>query len=540
MVYELRITLTDVGVPVWRVVQVDEDINFHDFHLLIQAAFDWTNSHLFGFHVDKSNGEKVEWVEITDQEIDRRFMPRRIQTYKTKEAVLSNWLVKPKDKITYTYDFGDNWEHKIELLKIVEADEKVEYPLCIRAKNEAPPEDSRLGIIEGEIDLVAHDNKKVRDAVNDMIQFGVNELNVMEEFQFDEPSNESSAFVSQEVKASPVWEKTLEITKAFLQREPWETLTENDLFVLVEPNTNQYLFCKVCSYAAGKENTLEIYVGLDGLFTYLALESGENLVLDGLQKAHVLFVSFEDYEDLSTEDYQLIQAHSTTFQGQKAWPIYASFEPGYYPWMMDEDDALLTQFAMDQILHIVDDVKDGLVIPSPIESQMILIRELDKDATEENVFKNRFSDLDALLREEAEETLVLSELEIKRFSKLKEILTSSIEFTITPIKIPVQMEEGTRPFYAPTVVALDVETGEIYYQEIFDEPQNIDMVQRIFLNTMTKLGGIPNVIYTDSATGRAILPFLDIQNFNLEIVDKLEGIDELLDDLTQFIQNEEG
>src|SRR5699024_11662301 len=102
-------------------------------------------------------------------------------------------------------------------------------------------------------------------------------------------------------------------------------------------------------------------------------------------------------------------------------------------------------------------------------------------------------------------------------------MTSSIKLTIPPIKITVQMAEGTRPFYATTVVDLDVETGELYYQEIFDEPQNIDMVQRIFLNTMTKLGGIPNIIYTDSATGRAILPFLDIQSFNLEIVDKLEG-----------------
>src|SRR5699024_6342841 len=441
-----------------------KDINFHDFHLLIQTAFDWMNIHLYGFHIDKSNGEKVEWVEITDQEIDSTFMSRQIQTYKPREAVLSDWLIKPKDKITYTYDFGDNWEHKIELLKIIEADEEVEYPRCIRAKNDAPPEDSRFEIINGEIDLVAPDNKEIRDEVNDMIQFGVDEINLMEEFQVDEQGNESSFSASQEVKASPVWEKTLEITKAFLQNKPWETITENNLLVLVEPNSNQYLFCRVCNYKEGEENGLEIYVGLDGLFTYLALISEENLMLDGFQKAHVLFVSFEDYEELLMEDHQLINAHSTSFNGESAWPVFASFEPGYYPWIMDEEDALLTHFVMSQMLQIVEEVKEGLVITAPIDEQMILIRELDRDATEENIFKNRISDLDALLREGMEETIVISELEVKRFSKLRETLPSSIEFTVTPIKIPVQMEEGTRPFYAPTVVALDVDTEEVYYQ----------------------------------------------------------------------------
>src|SRR5699024_426001 len=160
-------------VPVWRVIQVDKNINFHEFHLLIQAAFDWTNSHLYGFHIEKSNGEKVQWVEITDQEIDTTFMPGELQTYKTKDVLISEWLIKTKDKITYTYDFGDNWEHKIELIKVIEADENVEYPHCIRAKNDAPPEDSRFEIIEGEIDLIAPDNTEVRDEVNDMIQFGM-------------------------------------------------------------------------------------------------------------------------------------------------------------------------------------------------------------------------------------------------------------------------------------------------------------------------------------------------------------------------------
>lgn len=537
MVYELRITLKDVGVPVWRVVQVDKTINFHELHLLIQAAFDWMNYHLYGFHVDKSNGEDVKFVEITDREIEDTFMSINLQTYKMKETILSDWLIKPKDKITYTYDYGDNWEHIIELLKIIETDAKVEYPRCIRAKNDAPPEDSRFEIIEGKIDLVAPDNKEVRDEVNDMIQLGVDDVHLMEELTDEEKSHEPLNPVVREVETSPIWEMTLEKAKKFFQAKPWESLTENDLFVIVEPNTNQYLFCKI-SGQAGEEYGLEIYIGLDGFFTLLALVSGEDLELDGLHKAHVLFVSFVDREELQIQDYNLIKAHSTTFHGKSSWPCFVSFEPGYYPWIMEEEDATLTHFVMSEVMQIAEEVKDGLVIPAVLEERSILIRELVADVSDGVRLENRFSDLDTLLREDVEESLVLSELEIKRFSKLRRTLSTSIEFSITPVKIPVLADEESRPFYAPIAVAIDVETGEVYYQETFDEPQNIYWMQQTFLKVMIEMGGIPSVIYTDSATARVILPFLDVLDFNLQIVEELEGIDEVVDDLTQSLLDE--
>ena len=39
----------------------------------------------------------------------------------------------------FVYDFGDNWVHDIIIEK--EINEKIEYPLCIKAKSGAYPED---------------------------------------------------------------------------------------------------------------------------------------------------------------------------------------------------------------------------------------------------------------------------------------------------------------------------------------------------------------------------------------------------------------
>ena len=41
----------------------------------------------------------------------------------------------------YTYDFGDNWKHQIELEEILPRDKNIKYPICIDGKRACPPED---------------------------------------------------------------------------------------------------------------------------------------------------------------------------------------------------------------------------------------------------------------------------------------------------------------------------------------------------------------------------------------------------------------
>jgi Plasmid pRiA4b ORF-3-like protein len=42
----------------------------------------------------------------------------------------------------YTYDFGDNWQVKVRLEKILPRIEGVDYPICTEGKRASVPEDS--------------------------------------------------------------------------------------------------------------------------------------------------------------------------------------------------------------------------------------------------------------------------------------------------------------------------------------------------------------------------------------------------------------
>jgi hypothetical protein len=58
-----------------------------------------------------------------------------------KEYKLSQLLKKEKDSLVYEYDFGDSWEHKIVLEKMLPYDGSVKVPTCIKGKRACPPED---------------------------------------------------------------------------------------------------------------------------------------------------------------------------------------------------------------------------------------------------------------------------------------------------------------------------------------------------------------------------------------------------------------
>ena len=47
----------------------------------------------------------------------------------------------PGDRLSYTYDFGDDWEHDIVLEETRTAVPEETYPSCVAGKGACPPED---------------------------------------------------------------------------------------------------------------------------------------------------------------------------------------------------------------------------------------------------------------------------------------------------------------------------------------------------------------------------------------------------------------
>lgn len=126
-VLQLKIRLLGVTKPpVWRRLVVPADIHLDRLHELIGAAMGWLGYHM---HVFSAGG--VEYG-VPDRELGFR---------DERRARLDRVVAGPGDRMRYTYDFGDDWEHEIVVEKRLPAQPGVRYPLCTAGKGRCPPED---------------------------------------------------------------------------------------------------------------------------------------------------------------------------------------------------------------------------------------------------------------------------------------------------------------------------------------------------------------------------------------------------------------
>jgi pRiA4b ORF-3-like protein len=126
-IYQLKITLKDIQPPIWRRVQVT-DCSLARLHDVIQICMGWDGYHMHAF---EAGGE--EYGEPDPDGMMEHQDSRRVK--------LSQLVAQGIKKLTYTYDFGDNWEHVIQIEKTPPPEPGAHYPRCIEGKRACPPED---------------------------------------------------------------------------------------------------------------------------------------------------------------------------------------------------------------------------------------------------------------------------------------------------------------------------------------------------------------------------------------------------------------
>lgn len=133
-VHQLKVGLEGMKPPVWRRLVVPSDITLGSLHDVIQEAFGWQDMHLHAFE-DRA-GERYASPEDLD-----------VPVFDEEEAVLTDVLPCTGDRIDYTYDFGDDWLHRITVEGVRPAEEgEGEGPVCTGGRRAMPPAEDLGGV----------------------------------------------------------------------------------------------------------------------------------------------------------------------------------------------------------------------------------------------------------------------------------------------------------------------------------------------------------------------------------------------------------
>ena len=138
-ILQLRIDLRGTKPKIWRRVLVPQTITLRKLHPVIRAAFGWGGGHLHEFIA--GDGERFGSPD---------------PMYDDAGAVSSDNVrlttVLRSSTLSYVYDFGDYWDHRITVDKTLPGDPLLELPFCASPADATPPED--CGSVSGYADFV--------------------------------------------------------------------------------------------------------------------------------------------------------------------------------------------------------------------------------------------------------------------------------------------------------------------------------------------------------------------------------------------------
>lgn len=171
LIYQFKIQILDTDPQVFRTIQVPANMTFHEFHEVIQKAFDWHDEHLYHFifnlhnhtrfaiyiqnHDDifddkntQSNQDEIlilpdpsdktgkKTIELKQPKTFTEFRQFPLEYFYAVDNIKSDTtylmdFVEVGQVFEYCYDMGDSWEHRILREGLIVHQKGVRYPICI-------------------------------------------------------------------------------------------------------------------------------------------------------------------------------------------------------------------------------------------------------------------------------------------------------------------------------------------------------------------------------------------------------------------------
>ena len=509
MIYEFKVQLKNTQPPVWRTLQVDSGMTFFEFHQVLQAAFEWEDSHLHVFNILKTNGRKSQWVEISPDYSEFGFSNENARD--EEDELLSDWFVVEKDHGLYTYDFGADWEHDIVLLQILAPSADLAYPRCVEAAGWAPEEDG-IGM---EMATEAVSPKIVAAEVNNALKPWVQSV------EADNGENN-------------VWKHLLNKSKELNALKPWEVMDDDEIFMVLDPVSQERLFVSVLG-GAGREFGLVVYIGEAGLRSLQLVVEQVKPLMEVVFIQRSLLLSFVDRDELEQDDYAFLKAHGLSFRGKKQWPEFRSMVPGSYPWAIDGEEARMLALAIEQTEKVFQLVQQGQELPVFMEEEDMFAR-IHRINDSGITWENSLVQVKALYPGEEQDQpaeQMVTDIDLHRAGK-KPVFAGEIEFDLFYINMPVQPAAGERPYFPLMAAAIDSRSGIALYQDIFENWGADEAVQQGLLDFIEKFGKKPHTLLVKKEVHRLLEPILPALAINAKEAVKLPEMENLKAYLSQM------
>jgi hypothetical protein len=247
---------------------------------------------------------------------------------------------------------------------------------------------------------------------------------------------------------------------------PWTWMEETDIFGVQNPATGEPGFVSVMGMA-GEHFAVALYPDARALYDFWAMHE-EDMDLprfppEFLLEVSELQLSFEDRNELRTDDRDLIKQLGLKFRGAQAWPIFRSYGGGLAPWFLSAEEARFLHVALAQLLDVAPRFRENPDLLYPGEDDRYLVR-VSRQEGDSLVWEDRIVLVPPVEPEPVQIKMDMQALEaLKRLPKGKAVIEA--DFFIMPVQLG---ERGRRPHFAYMLLLVERDSGYVLGSDLFE------------------------------------------------------------------------
>jgi hypothetical protein len=130
------------GKEISRTIQIKGSQTLEDLHYAIFDAFDRWEEHLYEFNLGSGpyDRSKIYAMRMAPDDFDGPEKPAGF----VNDTTLDDLKLKTGRVFGYVFDFGDDWQHRIDVEAIERAPARGKFPCVIKRAGKSPPQYAEL------------------------------------------------------------------------------------------------------------------------------------------------------------------------------------------------------------------------------------------------------------------------------------------------------------------------------------------------------------------------------------------------------------
>ncbi len=152
-IYRFKVFLED-NEDVFRDIDIKAAQTFEDFHQVVQEAFKFDAKHAASFFVSDDywrKGQEItlrkEDLPLDEEEIRKNVDPKKLM----KDTRIARYIEQPHQRFVYVFDPNVQWTFLIEMIKIAEENNKLNYPAVVKSAGTPPKQYKQVNLAREEL-----------------------------------------------------------------------------------------------------------------------------------------------------------------------------------------------------------------------------------------------------------------------------------------------------------------------------------------------------------------------------------------------------